>query len=445
MTQVVVCGAGIAGISTAFHLTRIGITDVVIIDPLPPLSLTSDKSTECYRNWWPNEPMVRLMNRSIELLDKYADESDNVFGLNRRGYLYLTSAHDGLSRLAANAARSTNAGAGELRVHGSADTNHTYETSRAAAPDGADLFLSANELRKHFPFVSERVVGGLHARVAGWLSAQQLGTWMLEQAMAVGVDLVRSRVEAVDVDQGRVKSVTLQDGTHLQTRAFVNAAGPSLRDVGHLTGIDLPVFSEIHAKTGFRDHLGAIPREAPMIIWNDRQQIEWTKEEASYLKDEGRADLLGLLPAGCHTRPEGGPDSPWALGLWEYHIRTIDPIWPIPFDPMYTEVVLRGLSTMIPRLAGYRDRLPQATVDGGYYTKTVENLPLAGPAGPEGAYVCGALSGFGIMAACGAGELVATAVSGAEKPEWAHWFDLRRYDNAAYVSQLAAAEDTGQL
>src|SRR5256886_11256899 len=35
-----------------------------------PLSLTSDKSTECYRNWWPGpgDDMVALMNRSIDLL-----------------------------------------------------------------------------------------------------------------------------------------------------------------------------------------------------------------------------------------------------------------------------------------------------------------------------------------------------------------------------------------
>ena len=91
MAKVVVCGAGIAGISTAFHLTRAGIGDVVLADPRPPLTLTSDKSTECYRNWWPNEPMIRLMDRSIELLDQYARESGNTFGLNCRGYLYFTA------------------------------------------------------------------------------------------------------------------------------------------------------------------------------------------------------------------------------------------------------------------------------------------------------------------------------------------------------------------
>ena len=50
--SVVVAGAGIAGISTAYHLAVVhGVPDVVVCDPRPPLTLTSDKSTEgtnCY-------------------------------------------------------------------------------------------------------------------------------------------------------------------------------------------------------------------------------------------------------------------------------------------------------------------------------------------------------------------------------------------------------------
>jgi sarcosine oxidase subunit beta len=447
MTQVVVCGAGIAGISTAFHLTRMGVKDVVIVDPRPPLTLTSDKSTECYRNWWPNEPMVRLMNRSVELLERYAAESDNIFSLNRRGYLYLARDAATLDQLAHTAELATAAGAGQLRVHGTttADNGYRPATDTAAPPVGADLFVDGDELRKHFPFVTDEALGGLHARVAGWLSAQQLGTWLLDQALQAGASLVRSRVESVAIKLGRVDSVSLENGTRLATRTFVNAAGPMLHEVGMMTGIDLPVFSEIHAKTNFRDHLNAIPREAPMIIWNDSQEIDWTADAIAYLREEGREDLVGLMPAGCHARPEGGRDSPWVLGLWEYHTEPIEPTWPIPFDPMYTEVVLRGLATMVPALAGYRERIPESTVDGGYYTKTIENRPLAGPAGPDGSFVCGALSGFGIMAACAVGELTATAATGRQLPEWAPWFDLKRYDNTDYLRQVTASGDTGQL
>ena len=92
--QVVICGAGIAGVSAAYHLAvRHAVRDVVLIDERPPLSLTSDKSTECYRNWWPGPgpAMVSLLNRSIDILEELAQDSGNIFHLNRRGYLYLSA------------------------------------------------------------------------------------------------------------------------------------------------------------------------------------------------------------------------------------------------------------------------------------------------------------------------------------------------------------------
>ena len=50
--EVVICGAGIAGVAAAYHLAvRRGVRDVVLVDERPPLTLTSDKSAECYRNW----------------------------------------------------------------------------------------------------------------------------------------------------------------------------------------------------------------------------------------------------------------------------------------------------------------------------------------------------------------------------------------------------------
>ena len=35
--------------------------------------------------------MVALMNRSIDIMEKLAQESGNIFRMNRRGYLYLSA------------------------------------------------------------------------------------------------------------------------------------------------------------------------------------------------------------------------------------------------------------------------------------------------------------------------------------------------------------------
>ena len=89
-SEIVICGAGILGVSAAYFLAvEHGLRDITLVDPRPPLTLTSDKSTECYRNWWPGpgDAMLRLHNRSIDWLEEFSRRSGNAFHLNRRGYL----------------------------------------------------------------------------------------------------------------------------------------------------------------------------------------------------------------------------------------------------------------------------------------------------------------------------------------------------------------------
>lgn len=89
--------------------------------------------------------------------------------------------------------------------------------------------------------------------------------------------------------------------------------------------------------------------------------------------------------------------------------------------------------------------MPQRIVDGGYYTKTIENRPLAGPMQTKGAFVAGALSGFGIMASCGIAELVAAHITEAPLPNHAAAFMLDRYEDPAYQRELETLTETGQL
>src|SRR5207253_915397 len=122
--EVVICGAGIAGIAAAYHLAvRRGVAGVVLVDEGPSLSLTSDKSTECYRNWWPGpgDAMVALMSRSIDLLEEIARESDNRIQMNRRGYLYATADLARIPVLRRAAEEAASLGAGPLRIHGASD------------------------------------------------------------------------------------------------------------------------------------------------------------------------------------------------------------------------------------------------------------------------------------------------------------------------------------
>ena len=156
--------------------------------------------------------------------------------------------------------------------------------------------------------------------------------------------------------------------------------------------------------------------------------------------------LVEPFPSGPHGHPEGVAECPVQLVLWTYDVETLEPVVPLPpFDPHYFEVVLRGLSRMVPALEAYFDKLPKPVVDGGYYTKTEENRPLIGPLPVEGAYIIGALSGFGIMAGCAAGELLAAHMTGSELPSYAPWFLLERYEDPEYQRLLAGWDASGQL
>jgi glycine/D-amino acid oxidase-like deaminating enzyme len=219
-----------------------------------------------------------------------------------------------------------------------------------------------------------------------------------------------------------------------------------LRQVGAMLGIDLPVFSELHVKASFTDHLGVIPREAPLLIWEDPQRLGWSEEERAFLaEDPDSGGLLEEFPAGVHCRPEGGMNSQQILILWPYHAHPVEEEFPLPSDPLFPELALRGMARMIPGLSAYFDQMPRPYVDGGYYTKTQENRPLAGPLPVEGAYVLGALSGFGLMASLGAAELTAAYIARTELPDYAPRFELSRYDDPAYQKMLEDWGPSSQL
>jgi len=452
--EVVICGAGIAGVAAAYHLAvRRGIRPVVLVDERPPLSLTSDKSAESYRNWWPGpgDDMVALMNRSIDLMEELARESDNVFLMNRRGYLFATAQPEQVDRYLEAGRDAASRGVGPLRVHRAPGGDYRPSPAKGfeGQPTGTDVVTDRGLIRRHFPYLAEDTVALLHARRCGWFSGQQLGMYMLERAREAGVRLTEGRVDAVTTAGGRVAGVRVsgRDGNRtIATPRFVNAAGPYVKEVGRLLGVELPVFCERHAKVAFHDQQGVVPRDAPMMIWTDPVRLPWADDEREELEQAAsHRHLLGEMPAGVHGRPEGGGDSPVMLGVWTYDVEPMEPRFPVEFDPAYAEIVIRGLTRLIPGLRAYVPRLPKYFVDGGYYTKTEENRLLSGPLPIEGAYVLGGLSGYGMMSSNGAADLLADYIAERPLPRYAAAFRLDRYQDPAYRALLAEWGDSGQL
>jgi len=447
-TDLVICGAGITGVAAAYFLSKAGFRNILLIDEHPPLSFTSDRSTECYRNWWPDAEMLALMNCSIDLMEGLADESGDAFRMNRRGYLYVTARESCILDLETTSRRTSDLGAGPIRIHSASSLY--YQPSAAEGfhdqPTGADLLIGNEIIRKHFPFLTEDAVAALHVRRAGWLSAQQLGMFLLQEARRRGVRFELGQITGVELANGRVGNVRLSSGESISTPIFVNAAGPYLKQVGKFLGVDLPVHTELHLKAAIKDPLGVVGREAPLLIWTDPQCLPWQAEEREALaEDDDTRWLTESFPSGVHTRPEGSGESQTILMLWEYQTRVMDPMWPPPMNEQYPEVALRGLSAMLPRMKEYFGRMPRPQLEGGYYTKTRENRPLVGPMGPQGAYVLGAVSGYGIMSACGVGDLLARCITGDVLPSYAPAFAPARYEDIEYTKRLKTWTESGQL
>jgi len=219
----------------------------------------------------------------------------------------------------------------------------------------------------------------------------------------------------------------------------VNAAGPFLQAVHSLVvngeppgpPSRLPITNELHGKVIFRDSKQAAPASSPMVICSDPTSLYFSPEDRAALLASDfphRDQLLSELPSGLHFRHLG--NNHLAI-LWEHvHAETPagDPPDPQPeFNPLFPEIVTRGLASVIPRFHDYllgTENLG-AKMDGGYYTKTPSNLPLIDEyAAPRGAFICGALSGFGVMSACAAGELTALRISGKPLPAYANAFEI---------------------
>jgi len=448
--KIIICGAGIVGIAAAYQLAVVhGVGNVALVEAGNPLSLTSDKSTEAYRNWWPGPDwqMTAFMDRSIDLIEEVARATDNRVNLNRRGYLFATADAAKIGFLSEMARLAASRGAGAARFHDTPSSPYVPSPERGfdSALNGADVITDRSLIRRHFPYLAPETVAVAHARRAGWLSAQQLGAAMLEAARERGVKLVRGKIVAIDATD-RVRGVTVdRNGARdaLGATHLVLAAGPMQKEMAQMAGIDLPIYAERHHKVSFADTHG-VPRHAPMMIWLDAQYLPWSDDERATLEADDEARwLLQEFPAGVHGRPDGAHAT---LVLFNHHGETVEPEFPLPQPPPhYAEIAMRGMSTMVPGLRAYAGKPSRPYVDGGYYVRTSENRPLIGPTPVEGLYVSCGYSGFGVMASCAGGELIARHITNAPLPDYAPAFLLSRYQNPEYISQIDRWGDGGQL
>jgi len=443
--EILVIGAGIVGIATAYYLAvQHKRARLLIVDEGQPMALTSAQSGENYRNWWPHPTMADFTDHSTDLMEEIARRSDNRIHMTRRGYLLVTREDKPEELL-----QQLFAGYGErasklIRLHEGSAGGYLPPLSAdwQAAPDGVDVLRGRDLIQKHYPYFNRDIATALHIRRAGDIGGQQLGQYMLETMRPSGVQFQQAKVVGI-ARADRFTVDVLADGARRTITAdiIVNAAGPFAAQVAALHGERLPIVNVLQQKIAFADRHRAVDRKMPFTIDLDGQTLAWSDDEREALAAAPEfAGLLAPMPGSIHCRPDGGDHGEWIKLGWAFNAeQTTGPVREPELNPYFPEVVLRAASRLQPALAQYLGALPRDRVHyGGYYPMTQENWPLIGAAKTPGVFLATALSGYGTMGACATGDLCARAVVGAAAPTFARRLSLARYADKALMDELDA-------
>jgi D-arginine dehydrogenase len=450
--EIAVVGAGIVGIATAYYLAvHHRRARLLILDEGQPMTLTSAQSGENYRNWWPHQIMTAFTEHSIGLMEGIARKTNNRLHMTRRGYLLCTREANSDSLIRQLYAGYGAAAERVICIHdGKGQT--TYEPTASAdwelAPSGVDVLRDGSLIRKHFPELDPSIATILHIRRAGDISGQQLGQYMLEEIRAVGGRFRQARVTRIEKGRGFTLEIDARDGHEtINTDIIVNAAGPFASHLASMIGETLPLVNVLQQKIALPDRLGAISRQMPFAVDLDGQTIAWTPEERKAIADDaGIAKFLHPMPGNIHCRSDGGERGQWIKLGWAYNATPSEPSRDPELDANFPEIVLRAASRMLPRLKAYIGAIPRERSHyGGYYPMTAENWPLIGASQTPGVFLATALSGYGTMSACAAGEICARSIMGEPTPQFATSLSLARYGCKELMAELARTQSRGLL
>lgn len=440
-TDVLVIGAGIIGIATAYYLKKMSPgLKVTVVEQDQPMAYTSAQSGENYRNWWPHPTMKAFTEHSIKLMEAISVETGDRINLTRRGYLLVTRKKD-VSGLLSELEKSYGMDADKfIRYHISgqpSDYRPPLSERWQDAPEGVDVIQDVTLIKKYFPNFDGDVKNIIHIRNAGMVDSQQMAFFMMESFRAAGGHKVTGKVVAIEQDENF--SVILEgDLAPISANKIINAAGPFVANIAKMLGLTLPVENILQQKIAFPDTENTIPRALPFSIDLDEQLIDWDDDEKELLADDAEFSWLTKAISGSiHCRPEGGDHANWLKLGWAFNEASVEASMQPALNDYYPEIVLRGAARLNPALKKYYNGLPRNMIHyGGYYTATEENWPIIGKTDIEGFYINGAMSGFGTMAACAGGELCAQWLLDEDRPIYANELSLDRYKNPAFMLQL---------
>jgi sarcosine oxidase subunit beta len=274
--SVVVIGGGMMGLSTACHLARRGVRDVVLLDKDALGSGSTSKAAGGVRAQFSDPVNIALGARSLETFRNFTSLFGQEIDLHQVGYLFLLSTPESVVAFEANVALQNDLGVPSRMIG-------VEEARRLSPLVSTDGLLAAAYSPTDGHCTPESVVLGYAS------AARRAGATLLAHCAATGID----------VRDGRIVGVRTEAGT-IRTDTVVCAAGAWSAEVGSWVGVDLPV-TPLRRQILVTEPVPDLDSRTPFTIDFDT---------SFYFHAEGRGLLLGMsdpdeTPGFTLTRSDG--------------------------------------------------------------------------------------------------------------------------------------------
>jgi len=355
-SEIVIIGAGAMGVSTAYHLAKLGHTDIVVLEKNTVASGSTGKGAGGFRVQFSTETNIRIAMESIRDLVNFADEMETDIGLHQYGYMLLATTSKDWEDFHANVALQKSLGA------------------------PVEL-LSQDDLKMAAPYLYlDDVLGGTFCPMDGWADPYSVAMGFAKQARRLGVRISEGvEVTGIHVEHGRVEGVLTKQG-EIATHNVVNAAGAWGGLIGEMAGVEIPI----------KPYRRQILVTAPFDELPDRFPLTIDFAVSWYFHREGPGLLVGMSD---HDEPPGFDQTVSRAFL----------------NKMMEHAMMR-----VPVLerAGYKDAW------AGLYEITPDDNPVIGLhlSGVEGLHCVAGFSGHGFMQSPAIGRLMADVLVG-RKPD----------------------------
>ncbi len=374
--RAVIIGGGVIGCSIAYHLSKLGWSDVVLLERKQLTSGTTWHAAGLIGQLRQSMNMTRLARYTAELYRGLEAETGQATGYRQCGSISLATTPGRMEELKRNASM---AKVFELPVH----------------------VVSPAEIRDLYPLANlDDVIGGIHIPTDGYGNAVDITQALAKGARSRGVKIFQDlKVTAIRRDGGRVTGIDTEQGT-IESQYVVLCAGMWTRDLAASIGVTVPLQACEHYYVLFQDVPGLNP-EMPVLRDYDH---------CSYFKYDAGKLLVGAFEP--HARPWGTQGIPDDFSFGE-----------IAGDFAHFEPVLMDAMRRVPALE--RAGIQKFFCGPESFTPDVR-YHLGESAELQNCFVAAGLNSIGLQSAGGIGKVVSEWIRDGHPPVDLWEVDVRR-------------------